>query len=223
MSPRTYAQYCPAARALDVVGERWTLLIVRDLMLGPRRYTDLLEGLPGLGPNVLAQRLQRLEAEGIVERNRLPAPAASTVYELTEQGSGLAPVVLALAKWGHRFMDMPGPGDSINVGWMLMYLRSIADREAARGVNEVYEFRIDDEVFHVVIDDGAVEAVQGAAPMAPAIVVRSDLASFVAIGSGRLDPHDAVARGLGSIEGDPAAIDRSLAIMVLGGAQREPA
>ncbi len=216
MGKRTYDQYCPAARALDVVGERWTLLLVRDLMLGPRRYTDLLDGLPGLGPNVLAERLRGLEEQGIVRRAKLPPPAASTVYELTEQGAGLSEVVLALAKWGHRFMDMPAVGDSVNVGWMLLYLQSIADREAARGVSEVYEFRIDEEVFHLIVEDGSVEAVQGPAPGGAAVVVESDLASFAAVGSGRLDPYEARDRGLTRVAGDEQAIERSLRIMVLG-------
>lgn len=216
MARRTYSQYCPAARALDVVGERWTLLIVRNLALGPQRYTDLLEGLPGVGPNVLAGRLKHLEATGIVVKRQLPPPAASTVYELTEQGLGLTEVVLSLARWGHRFMDAPAPGDSVEVSWMLVYLRSIANLEAAEGVNEVYEFQIDEDVFHVVVDDGRVDAVQGPAPSAPAVVVRADLATFVQIGSRRISAADAVGDGRALVEGDPAAVARSLEILTLG-------
>ena len=215
MPRRSYSQYCPAAKALDVVGERWTLLIVRNLALGPQRYTDLLEGLPGLSSNVLAERLKHLEASGILVKRRLPAPAPSTVYELSEQGVGLTDVVLSLARWGHQFMDGPGPEDSVEVRWMLVYLRSIANLEAAKGIHEVYEFLIDDERFHVVVDDGTVEAMQGPSPVPPAVTVRSDLSTFVQIGSGRLLAADAIADGRTTVEGDLDAVARSLAILTL--------
>src|ERR687888_24922 len=99
---RSYGQYCTLARALDVIGERWTLLVVRDLVLGPKRFTDLLEGLPGIGRNLLAARLRHLEAEGIVRRTTLPPPAASRVYELTEEGYDLMLATTPLAAWGAR-------------------------------------------------------------------------------------------------------------------------
>src|SRR5438128_9069956 len=101
---RSYNQYCPGARALDIVGRRWTLLIVRELMFMPKRYTDLLGGLPGIGPNVLADRLREMEALGLVVRRTLPPPAASTVYELTGLGEGLIPVVEALRGWGANLL-----------------------------------------------------------------------------------------------------------------------
>src|SRR3954462_9145850 len=101
-SPRTYGEACAAAHALDLVGERWALLVVRELLLGPKRFTDLRAGICHAGPNVLAQRLRELEAAGIVRRRQLPPPAASRVYELTEWGSELEPVVTALGRWGAR-------------------------------------------------------------------------------------------------------------------------
>src|SRR5919202_4903626 len=111
MQPRTrprsggsYRQYCAVARGLDLVGERWTLLIVRDLLTGPKRYTDLLAGLPGIGTNLLATRLRELEQHGLVARRVLPPPAGSTVYELTDVGQTLEPVVLALGRWGRRLL-----------------------------------------------------------------------------------------------------------------------
>src|SRR3712207_6674695 len=100
MSGRSYDQFCALAKALDVLGERWTLLVVRELLLGPKRYSDLLEGLPGIGTNLLATRLKTLEANGLVARRRLPAPAASTVYELTDRGRGLEPALYELMRWG---------------------------------------------------------------------------------------------------------------------------
>src|SRR3712207_3261653 len=100
MSGRSYDQFCGLAKALDVLGERWTLLVVRELLLGPKRYSDLLEGLPGIGTNLLAARLKALEASGLVGRRRLPPPAASNVYELTERGRALEPAIFELIRWG---------------------------------------------------------------------------------------------------------------------------
>src|SRR5689334_7180685 len=97
---RSYKQFCGLAKALDVVGERWTLLLVRDLILGPRRYGDLLNGLPGLTTNLLASRLKEMEATGLIEKRKLPAPASSVVYQLTKPGKELEPAVMALAAWG---------------------------------------------------------------------------------------------------------------------------
>src|SRR5215218_3737751 len=102
---KQFKQYCPLAHALGLVGERWALLVVRELLFGPRRYTDLLEGLPGIGTNVLAARLRELEAGGIVERRRLPPPAPATVYEVTDRGRALRPVLDELARWGLADLD----------------------------------------------------------------------------------------------------------------------
>src|ERR1700690_1771860 len=107
---RKYGQYCGVARALDVVGERWTLLVVRNLLLGPRRYSDLLRELPGMTTNLLAKRLDEMEAASLVERRALPPPAAATVYALTETGAALEPVVMELGRFGGRYMDQPRRG-----------------------------------------------------------------------------------------------------------------
>lgn len=139
---RSYRQYCPVAHALDVVGERWSLLVVRELMHGPLRYTDLLERLPGCGTNVLAARLRELEQGGVARRRRLPPPAASTVYELTEKGTGLKPVLRALAHWGIRSLGPPGPGDVLAEGWLERALRSAVADAAPDGV---LAFRVDGE------------------------------------------------------------------------------
>src|SRR5918999_5672535 len=135
MAKRNYDQYCPAARSLDVLGERWTLLVVRDLLLGPRRYTDLLEGLPGIGPNVLAERLRHLQGAGVVRRTTLPPPAASTVYELTELGEALRPVVRELTRWGLNLMDAPRPGEHLRPGWLVRVIEATARPEATRGLH----------------------------------------------------------------------------------------
>jgi DNA-binding HxlR family transcriptional regulator len=117
MSKR-YDQYCPIAHALGAVGERWTLLVVRDLMAGPKRYTDLAASLPGIGTNILAARLRELEESGLVEKRKLPPPAASTVYELTAYGRDLRPVLHELARWGARSLGPP-PLDALDEGWLV--------------------------------------------------------------------------------------------------------
>ena len=108
---KRYHQYCPVAHALDLIGDRWALLIVRELMLGQRRYTDLADALPGIGTNILAGRLRHLEGAGVVRRTKLPPPAAVTVYELTAEGRELDGVLHALARWGARTMGAPEAGD----------------------------------------------------------------------------------------------------------------
>src|SRR5688572_9950283 len=116
---RRYDQYCSAARALDLVGERWTLLVVRELLLWPRRYTDLAAGLPGIGSGLLASRLKELEAQGLVARRRLFPPASSIVYELTPAGRELEPVLDGLARWGARWLGAPRPEDAIRPRWVM--------------------------------------------------------------------------------------------------------
>jgi DNA-binding HxlR family transcriptional regulator len=123
MNRRSYAQYCGVARALDVVGERWTLLIVRDLLLGPRRYSDLLRGLPGITTNLLARRLQEMEAAGLLERVRTGPSDGGHAYRLTPLGQGLEGAVQALASWGWHTMDTPKRGEQKNIEWMLVALR----------------------------------------------------------------------------------------------------
>ncbi|HVU04142.1 MAG TPA: helix-turn-helix domain-containing protein [Polyangiaceae bacterium] len=120
---RTYAQHCGLARALDVVGERWTLLVVRDLLLGPRRYGDLLASLEGITTNLLAKRLKELVVEGLVERRKLPPPASSDVYALTDAGRALEPVVMELARWGGRYLAHPRKGDRMDIGWALLSMK----------------------------------------------------------------------------------------------------
>src|SRR5215213_596424 len=140
---RSYGQYCTVARALDVVGERWTLLLVRELSTGPKRFKDLLEGLPGIGTNLLARRLKTLEGKGIVRRATLPPPAGSNVYELTGLGRSLEPVIVALSRWGTRLLDAPREEDDLRAGWAVVALRSALRPGAAVGRSVTYEFRVD--------------------------------------------------------------------------------
>jgi len=145
-----YDQYCPVAHALDVVGDRWALLIVRELMQGPKRYTDLAEGMPGIGTNILAARLRDLEAAGVVAKRTLPPPAASRVYELTAYGLELKPVMKELALWGARSLGPPTATDEFFPGWLVCPVDMILGPLAPPGR---FEFRVGDEIASLV--DGA--------------------------------------------------------------------
>jgi DNA-binding HxlR family transcriptional regulator len=164
--PKHYDHYCPVAHALDLVGERWALLVVRELMPGPKRYTDLAEHLPGIGTNILASRLRDLEAAGIVTKRTLPPPAASRVYELTDYGQELRRVVRELALWGARSLGPPTDADELFPGWLENALGTLLAPLAPPGR---FEFRIGDEV--ASISDG--EAQPGAIED-PDVVVEGD-------------------------------------------------
>src|SRR5919112_1963015 len=121
MTGRSYDQFCGLASSLDLVGERWTLLIVRELMSGPKRYTDLTDGLPGIGTSLLARRLAKLESNGVIERRLLPPPAASTVYELAPAGRELAAALAPLITWGLRHALPEAPGDrQVSATWCVL-------------------------------------------------------------------------------------------------------
>jgi DNA-binding HxlR family transcriptional regulator/putative sterol carrier protein len=207
MSKRSYNQYCAVARAMDVVGERWTLLIVRELLTGPKRFKDLLEGLPGIGTNLLTARLKDLEGYGVVRRATLPPPAASRVYELTELGRSLEPVVMGLAQWGLEFLGASREEDDRQPAWAMVALKSVLKPEATGETRESYEFRVDDEVFHAWIADSETDVQQGSVPD-PDLVVRSDTQTLLAMAAGRIEPTEAVASGAIRIEGDQAARER---------------
>ena len=200
MGRRSYDQYCTVARALDVVGERWTLLLVRELLTGPKRFKDLLGGLPGIGTNLLTGRLKALEEEGILRRSTLPPPAGSKVYELTELGRSLETVVVELSRWGSRLLGAPRGEDDLRPAWAAVALRSVFDVEAVGGSKETYEFRIDGEVFHVRLEGGGVEARQGPAAD-PDLVVAGATEAFLAVAAGRVEPGAAVEAGTIRVEG----------------------
>jgi DNA-binding HxlR family transcriptional regulator len=165
---KTYDQYCPVAHALDLVGDRWALLVVRELMRGPQRYTDLVEHLPGIGTNILAARLRDLEAGGIVAKRRLPPPAASRVYELTEYGLGLKPALRELAIWGAR--SLGPPAEELFPGWLVNALDTVLAPIAPPGR---FEFRIGGELAAIVdgeAHDGPVDD--------PDVVVEGDPAGL---------------------------------------------
>jgi DNA-binding HxlR family transcriptional regulator len=163
---KRYEQYCPMARALDLVGERWSLLVVRELMHGPKRYTDLAEHLPGIGTNILASRLRDLEACGVITKRTLPPPAASRVYELTEYGRALRPAMRELALWGARSLGPPAAEDELFEGWLANAVDIVLAPLAPPGR---FEFRVGDEVASLVDAEAASGPVDD-----PDVVVEGD-------------------------------------------------
>ena len=170
---RNYKQFCGLARALDRLGERWTLLIVRNLLLGPKRYSDLLEGLPGITTNLLAQRLRDMEREGLVVRRAAPPPVRAHVYELGDNGRALEPAIMELARWGGRFMTSPSEDDTLNIGWGLLSLK----RRYRGGLSLVAEFRVGERCFELVFEPGYLTVSERPAAR-PDIMVSGSLQDF---------------------------------------------
>jgi len=210
---RTYDQHCSLAHALDLVGERWSLLVVRELLAGPLRFTDLADGLVNVPSNVLTARLREMEANDLVCRRQLPPPASSvTVYELTEDGRALGSAVTELARWGMRTLPRTTAGRPFHARWLVLALRARFDPAAARGVTEAYEFCIDDDdVVSVEVRDGQARARVGEASD-PAVRISADADTLVALSSGAISAKGAIARGA-RIEGTPRAIERMRAIL----------
>ncbi|MFN2526444.1 MAG: winged helix-turn-helix transcriptional regulator [Actinomycetota bacterium] len=210
---RSYEQYCPLARALDVVGDRWAMLVLRELFFTPKRFTDLQTRLEGIAPNLLSRRLKELEAAELIARRRLDPPASATVYELTERGRSLEPAMLELARWGTQFLGSYEGDEAFNLEWLIPVMEEMADREAARGVRETYEFIIDGVPFSVKVDDGKVMVRAGHAPGVADLLVETDLATFMEVGFGRLSPEDAQSQGRSRVVGDASKVDTALDIL----------
>jgi DNA-binding HxlR family transcriptional regulator len=213
-SGRSYRQYCAVARGLDVVGERWTLLIVRDLLTGPKRYKDLLEGLPGIGTNLLAARLREMEHYGIVNRRVLPPPAGSTVYELTELGQALEPAVTALGRWGHHFLGARREGDFLSANAYLLAMRGTFRPDRAQGVTARYELHVGEQVFEVTVNDGRCTTREGQ-PASADMVIRTDVDTLGALLGGEISAAKAVARGRVAINRDVAELERFVSMFAL--------
>ena len=194
---RSYGQFCAIASALDTVGERWTLLIIRELLTGPKRYSDLLDGLPGIPTDMLAARLRRLEDEELVEREVLPPPAASKVYALTASGFTLEPVVAALARWGVGRLPSKQHGE-FRLHWLKVGLRSLFVPSAAKRLDLTVDFRLPGGRLRAVIHRGTLQFDED--PSDPAdVVITGDAAAVARLA---VDPATADV----AIEGDADAI-----------------
>ena len=210
---RTYDDGCAAAHALDLVGERWALLVVRELLLGPKRFTDLKAGLPGASPNVLSQRLRELEGAGIVRRRKLPPPAASRVYELTEWGTELEPVIVRLGRWGARSPSKPRDA-ALGVDSLVLSFRTMFDPRAAEGLTASYELRFGEDQFHAVVDDSRFEISRGSADR-PDAIVETDSDTLAALVYAGRPLAEVLESGDLKIEGDGSAVERFLGLFPL--------
>jgi DNA-binding HxlR family transcriptional regulator len=208
MAPRRdYFDGCAAAHALDLVGERWALLVVRELLLGPKRFTDLRTGLPHASPNVLSQRLRELEDAGVLRRRRLPPPAASAVYELTEWGAELEPVLQTLGRWASRSLP---EAEHIGVDSLVLSMRTMFSSQKAEGVDEVVQFVLADQPFVARINHGTFSMERGEITTADAtLTVQSPEAWAAVLYTGH--PLDsAISDGVLTLAGDRTSVERLL-------------
>jgi len=208
-SKRTYGEACRFAHALDLVGERWALLVVRELLLGPKRFTDLRTGLPHASPNILAERLRELEAGAVVRKRKLPPPYAASVYELTEWGRELEPVVTKLGAWGAR-SPIPPDSQEINTDSIVLALGSLFDVDAAGDLQASYELRVGEEQFNVAIANGELALGREPAAEPSATIAVADAPTLAAILSAQLPLDEALTSGAAEIKGGKAAAKRFL-------------
>jgi DNA-binding HxlR family transcriptional regulator len=210
---RSYDDGCANAHALDLIGERWALLVLRELMLGPKRFTDIRAGLPGISPNVLTQRLDELEEASLVVRRKLPPPASVWVYDLTEWGRGLEPVMQAIGRWAARSPHMR-PGLPMSVSSVVLSLRTMFSPAAAKGLKGTIEIRLREQAFAATLRDGRMELVAGAAT-SPDAVVEADPDSLSGVIYGGRKLAEAMAAGDVRVEGDKALVKRFVTLFPL--------
>ena len=202
ISRRDYGQFCGVARAQEVIGERWSLLIIRDLLVGARGRAELRAGLPRIPNDTLTARLREFERDGIVRARR--GAQGTIVYELTELGRELEESTDALGRWGARLLTVPRPGEIVTVNALITAMRATFDPAAARGVRAGYEIGNGDLVFHLRVADGVLDAAQGPLPDADLVLLPGN--SLKALLSGELSPADAIATGAVRVHGDPALL-----------------
>jgi DNA-binding HxlR family transcriptional regulator len=204
---RSYGQYCSLARALDVIGDRWNMLIVRELLLrGACRYTDLQDGLPGIATNLLADRLSQLERDGVLVREHAPPPVAATLYRMTAWGEQLRPILRELGRWGIPLMSKPAADASFRPHWLALPVELFLHDTEPGGPPLAIELRTDGGPSTISADGGTVSARPGAAP-GPDLVLSGDPQVVLGVLTGTLDLPEATARGL-QTEGDLTALAR---------------
>jgi DNA-binding HxlR family transcriptional regulator len=210
---RSYNEACGIPRALDRIGERWALMVVRELVLGPKRFTDIKHGLPHASPNVLAQRLKELEQSGVVRKRKLPPPASVQVYELTEWGGELNRVLLELGRWGARApMNAGEPAMSFDAH--LLSLLTLFDPARAGDFHARLELRLGDEVFRAEVGHGRLDIRRGTS-LEPDAVVESDAGTLLALSHGRRELDDALAAEDIRIRGDQQAVRRFITLFTM--------
>jgi len=204
---RSYAQLCGIATALDVIGDRWTPLVVRDLLLGPLRFGDLVDGLPGIGTNTLAARLKHLEASGVVRRRLLPFPDRGTVYELTGYGRELEPILLALGRWGTKSMGRLPPGTVSRSRWLVAAMLAFHDESRRIARPTTWELRLTDGTFTVRAEGTGLTVTAGAPEDADLVITAADDHLHQLL-TRRLTPDEAVASGAVTLDGQASALPR---------------
>lgn len=211
MSNKTYNQYCAIAHALDTVGERWTLIVVRNLLIGPKRFSDLMRGLPGVSTNILTERLKLLEERGVITTRFLPPPAASTVYQLTERGYALADTLAALARWGSETLGSPDDHLAyVSEGIAFMVLGAFRrDRQPASVI--ACSVAVSDahysQVFRIEISSAGVR-LEESEPDSASVQITIGLDALSRLSSGRARLRDLIDAGQASIQGETAAMHR---------------
>jgi DNA-binding HxlR family transcriptional regulator/putative sterol carrier protein len=208
-----YKDGCAAAHALSLVGERWALLVVRELMLGPKRFTDLRAGLPYVSPNVLSQRLRDLEQSGVVQKRKLPPPAATQVYELTPWGYGLEPVLVQLGRWGVQSPLLP-KGAALSLNSLILSFRTMFNPQTSKGLNASYELRLGEYHFFARVENNTFEIVPGQATK-PDAVLETTPDMLAALVYGGYDFAEALRSGAVKLTGDKTAAKRFLKLFPL--------
>jgi DNA-binding HxlR family transcriptional regulator len=197
---KTYGQMCPLARSLDVLGERWTMLVIRELLLGPKRFKHLLAVLPAIGSNRLAERLRGLEQAGIIHKRTLPPPAAVAVYELTEEGERLRDPLIALGLWG---LDLPVDDridpQTARAELIALCLTGTQTNLLDASRRETFEFHVGDEVFHFQLRHGRFLPRSGPSPTDPTLRIACDLQTFMDLALRQLTPSQALKDGRATI------------------------
>lgn len=208
---RSYAQLCGIATALDVIGDRWAPLVVRDLLLGPLRFGDLAEGLPGIGTNTLAARLKSLEASGVVHRRLLPLPGRGTVYELTTYGRELEPILLALGRWGTKSMGRLPSDVATRSRWLVAAMLAFHDESQRIARPTTWELRLTDGAFTVRAEGTSLTVIAGAPDDADLVITTED-EHLHRLLTRQLTPADAVTSGAVTLDGEASALRRLVAL-----------
>jgi DNA-binding HxlR family transcriptional regulator/putative sterol carrier protein len=210
---RPYKDGCAAAHAVSLVGERWALLVIRELMLGPKRFTDLRIGLPQVSPNVLSQRLRDLEHSGVVQKRKLPLPASVQVYELTEWGYKLEPVLIELGKWGVQSPQLPRDG-TLNVDSLILSFRTMFSSDAAKGLKATYDLRLGEDRFYARVANNKLEIVRGETSKAN-VKIETSADTLTALVYGGRNLNEAIRAGEVKLEGDKKMLERFLNLFPL--------
>lgn len=213
MKKRQYDQFCPVACALDVVGERWAMLVVRELLPGPKRFVDLEAGLPGIGTNTLTTRLDELERAGVIAKRRLPAPSASVVYELTTWGRDLEPIVWAIARWGVRRLAGVTPRHPLRASWLATALQAFFQKEAVRDLTALVELVLPSGTLNLHFRRGKLSVKEGPVEGAALRIVTTEERFLELLGDHA--PRRPHRKGDLRIEGDEALIERLIAAFPL--------